>query len=355
MRSQADGRHRVVVRVDASARIGLGHMRRCAALGRRLGTAGVDVHFLTKAEGLDPAAEVGEFAGACVALEPSMQGQADAARTVEYCRSVGADRLIVDHYQADEAYQSTLLEGGIRWLQFDGAAQIPLWADWVVSMSPAADEARYRTLQCRPETHLLIGPSYAILREEFFRYRKPKQVSQQATRLLLTFGGGDDRGACLACLSALPGTGGFEVVILSSSYNPQIPSIRRWIERNADAGIRLLLDDPDVARRMTEADIAVTAGGTTTFEMAMLGLPAIIVQIADNQRANAQAWERAGVALDLGPLERFDADRLRDKLVALAGDSGLRGRMAARGRKCVDGRGADRIAVAIYPDLEMPS
>lgn len=354
MRRQAGGRHRVVVRADASARIGLGHLRRCSALGRRLGTAGVDVHFLTKAEDIDPAAEVGGFAGACVALEPSVQGQADAARTVEYCRSVRADRLIVDHYHVDEAYQRVLLDGGFRWLQFDGTARMPLWADWVVSMSPAADEATYQALQRRPETHLLLGPRYAILREEFLRCRPPRFVNPQATRLLLTFGGGDDRGACLACLSALPRMDGFEVTILSSSYNPQIPSIRGWMERNPDVRIQLLLDDPDIARRMTEADIAVTAGGTTTFEAAMLGLPAIIVQIAENQRANAQAWDRAGVALDLGPVEGLDADRLRDKLVGLAGDSELRERMATLGRKFVDGRGVERITAALYPDLEVP-
>lgn len=355
MRHQAGSRHRVVVRADASARIGLGHLRRCAALGRRLETAGVDVHFLTKTEDVDPAVEVGGFAKACIRLEPALQGEADATRATEYCRSIGADRLIVDHYQADEAYQRVLLDAGIRWLQFDGAAKMPLWADWVVSMSPAADEVRYRALQRRPETHMLLGPRYAILRDEFLQWRAPRPVRRQATRLLLTFGGGDDRGACLACLSALPKSSTFEVTILSGSSNPQIPSIRSWLERNVDIRARLLIDDMAVARHMAEADIAVTAGGTTTFEMAMLGLPALVVQIADNQRANTQAWERAGVAIDLGPLEQLDVDRLRNKLLALADDSVLRERMAARGRESVDGRGVDRISTAIYPDLEMSS
>jgi len=341
-----------VVRADASARVGLGHLRRCATLGRRLGAAGVNVHFLTKTEDLDPDAEVGELAGACVPINPALQGEADAVHTAEYCRSVGADRLIVDHYDVDEVYQRVLLDAGIPWLQFDGAARMPLWADWIVSMSPAADEARYRALRRRPETRLLLGPRYAILRDEFIRCQAPKFVHRQATRLLLTFGGGDDRGACVACLAALP-AGAFEVTILSSSFNPQIPFIRYWIEQNTETRVRLLLDDKDVARRMAEADIAVTAGGTTTFEMAMLGLPALIVQIADNQRANAQAWDRAGVAVDLGPLEQLDADRLRNKLVALAGDPELRERMARLGTECVDGNGADRVVRELYSDADV--
>lgn len=310
------------------------------------------MHFLVKEEGIDLHREVGQFA-ACASVDPSLRGAADAAGTAEYCSRIGADRLIVDHYQADEeAYQHVLLEAGVPWLQFDGAANVPLWADWVVSMSPAADEARYRALQRRPQTHLLLGPRYAILRDEFLHWWAPRPVPWQATRLLLTFGGGDDRGACLACLSALPGSGTFETTILSSAYNPQIPLIRAWIGRNADHRVRLLLDDPDVARRMSEADIAVTAGGTTTFEMAMLGLPALMIQIADNQRPNAQAWDSAGVAIDLGTLENLDSGRLRDKLVQLAGNPELRERMARRGRECVDGRGAERILKELCPDAK---
>lgn len=346
------GGGRVVIRADASARIGLGHVRRCAALGRRLRAAGADIHFLGRTGSVDAATEVGDFVSACVPLDHALSGAADAAATVAYCARVGADCLIVDHYFADEAYQRILLEAGVRWLQFDGAASTPLWADWVVSMSPAADAVRYRGLQRRPATRLLLGPRYAILRDEFLRWCAPRPVRPRANRLLLTFGGGDDRGACLACLAALPGRGAFEVSILSSRYNPQLTSIRSWIERNSDTRVHLLIDDMDVARRMTEVDIAITAGGTTTFEMAMLGLPALIVQIADNQRLNAEAWQRLGVAVDLGPLEQLDVGRLGDELSRLAADPGRRQSMAALGREYVDGRGAERIVRELYADAD---
>lgn len=355
MRKQGDGRHRVVIRTDASARVGLGHLRRCATLGKRLKAMGAEVHFLTRTEDIDPAMEVGGFAQTCVPLDPGLPPVADAVLTADHCRRIGADRLIVDHYQADEAYQLVLRDAGVRWLQFDGAAKMPLWADWVVSMSPAADDAHYRTLQRRAQTRLLLGPRFAILRQEFLDWRAPRPVSRLATRLLLSFGGGDDRGACRACLSALEKGDKFEVMILSGSHNPQIPSIRQWLDRNPDVRVRLLLDDPDIARHMSGADIALTAGGTTTFETAMLGLPALIVEIADNQAPNARAWQRAGVAIDLGPLEKLDTAHLRAELVKLATDAELRERMAGLGRACVDGHGAERIAGEIYPDGEVVS
>lgn len=311
---------------------------------------GAQVHFIGKFADLDPLIEIGEFAEVCVPLDFAMQGKADAAHTVAYCHSMGADCLIVDHYHADEPYQRVLLDAGIPWLQFDGTAAVPLWADWVVAMSPGADSVRYRNLQRRPETRLLLGPRYAILRDEFLKWREPHAIRRQANRLLLTFGGGDDRGACLACLYALTKTSAFDVTILTSSYNPQVAAIRSWIGQNSGSRTRLLLDDGDIARRMTEADIAITSGGTTTFELAMLGLPALIVQIAENQSTNAHGWDKAGVAVNLGPLDQLDIDCLIDELTKLAGDHERRERFATLGKALVDGNGADRIVRELYSD-----
>src|SRR5690242_42206 len=203
MRQGGNGRPRVVVRTDVSPRIGFGHLRRCAALGRKLHDAGVAVHFLLKSQGTDVSRELHGFPEQSVMFDHEVNGEADAARTAEHCRRLGADCAVIDHYDADEAYQRILLNAGLRWMQFDGSARIPLWADWVVSMSPAAEIDRYRAVQARPQTRFLLGPRYAILREEFLRWSTPRRTKPLASRLLLTFGGGDDRGACLACLEAL--------------------------------------------------------------------------------------------------------------------------------------------------------
>lgn len=351
MKQKGNGRSLVVVRTDASQSIGFGHLRRCATLGRKLSEFGVAVHFLLKAQDVDLSVELNGFAEASVLFDPELDGEADAARTVEYCQRVGAERVIVDHYNADEAYQRVLLNAGLRWLQFDGAAGFPLWADWVVSMSPAADAERYNPLQRRPHTRMMLGPRYAILRDEFLQWRQPRPAPPQAQRLLLIFGGGDDRGACLACLDALRQVDIFEITILTGGRNPQVPSIQAWMKQNATGRVCLLLDDADVARRMAEADIAITAGGTTTFETALVGLPTLIVQIADNQRVNSQAWGRIGAAVDLGPLDDLNAGQLRDQLVKVAGNSELRERMSLLGREQVDGLGTGRLVRELYPNM----
>ena len=330
----------------------MGHLRRCAVLGRRLNETGVGVHFLTKSDAVNLSEELRAFAEELVLLDPEIEARADAAQTVDYCQRIGAEHAIIDHYHADEAYQHVLLDAELRWMQFDGAASFPLWADWVVSMSPAADADRYSRLQRRPHTRMMLGPRYAILRDEFLQWRRPRPVPSQAQRLLLTFGGGDDRGACVACLDALRHTDRYDITILSGGANPQLPRIHTWMKENKSNRVRLLLDETDVAARMSEADMAISAGGTTTFELATMGLPALIIQVVDNQWGNAQAWGRIGAMIDLGPLENLDASRLRDQLMVLAEDQSLRERMAIAGREYVDGHGVDRLIQELYPDRE---
>lgn len=351
-----DGRKSVlVVRTDASARIGLGHLRRCVALARRLHAAGSEIHFLTKTEDIDPVLEIGAIAETCLPVDPALDRQADAGRTAEYCRSVGASHLIVDHYHADEPYQRVLLDAGLRWLQFDGAAATPQWADWVVSMSPAADREGYQELQQRPETQLLLGPRYAILRDEFQRRRKGRHIKPTVSSILLSFGGGDDRGACLLFLEALAMMEStFAVDLALGSANPRLPAIRSWIARHGKGNIRVHVDTERMADLMAESDLAIISGGTTAFEAASAGLPAMIVQIAANQREISAAWDRLGVAVDLGWLEALDAKKVAGRIAELCERPERRQSLSLAGSREVDGHGAERI-VAALSNLGTPS
>jgi len=338
----------VVVRTDASARIGLGHLRRCAALALRLHAAGAEIHFLTKTEDIDPVLEIGAIAEISLPVDPALDGQADAARTAEYCRSVAASRLIVDHYQADEPYQRVLLDAGLRWLQFDGAAATPQWADWVVSMSPAADRERYQELQRRPETQFLLGPRYAILRDEFQHRQKARDVEPTVSSILLSFGGGDDRGACLLCLEALGMIGNtIAIDVVLGSANPRLPAIRSWIAMHGKGNIRVHVDTERMAGLMAESDLAIISGGTTAFEAASVGLPAMIVQIAANQREISAAWNRLGVAVDLGWLEALDAKKVAGRIAELCECPERRQSLSLAGSREVDGHGAERIVAAL--------
>jgi UDP-2,4-diacetamido-2,4,6-trideoxy-beta-L-altropyranose hydrolase len=334
--------------VDASPQIGTGHLRRSLALGLRLRDAGSTVHLRVVGKLPAWAHEACHFAAALEVAEGPLEDDEDADATVRFCRRAGADRLVLDRFAVTEGYQRALLDAELRWMQFDGAARVPMWADWVVSMGPAASEAAYAPLRRREQTRFLLGPTYAILREEFVAARSPRRVRAVARELLLTFGGGDDRGACLACLEALRSAPGMHVAVFVSSFNPRVATIEAWLRSHGDMDAELHVDSPDLARRMAGADIALTAAGTTLFEAAAMGLPSLLVQIAENQHGNATVWARLGVAVDLGRLAQLDAERVRRELTALAADPARRQAMAERGQTQVDGRGAQRLSRVLY-------
>ena len=131
-----------------------------------------------------------------------------------------------------------------------------------------------------------------------------------------------------------------------SSRAPHVDVVRKRLHGKA----RLLTDVPDMAELMTSADLAIGASGSTAYERAVVGLPSILVTIADNQRGIARQMTEGGAALDGGTLDRGLVARLRALVESLLSDPGLRRRLAQAASALVDGRGALRIALAILDD-----
>jgi RimJ/RimL family protein N-acetyltransferase len=107
--------------------------------------------------------------------------------------------------------------------------------------------------------------------------------------------------------------------------------------------VHLLTDVRDMAGLMASADLAVSAAGSTCWELAFMGVPMVVVSLAANQTPMADGLAAAGLALNLGWHEGLSIQRINDALRRLIGDAQLRREMSNRGRECVDGRGADRV------------
>lgn len=336
---------RYVFRLDANPRLGMGHLRRCLAVAQALKDRGnAEIHFVS-----DAANSPGCIALAHPVVDAWIQpGRQDAMDFVRQARAVGADALVLDHYGVDEAYQQILLASGIPWLQFQVLPNQKLWSDWVVAPSPAAIPEAYRRARQRPASALLLGPAYAPIRPEFQLCRRERACPERIARLAVTFGGGDDRGAAIVALSAwrlLPSPP--QLSLLTTSANPRLAEISAWIGEHGGGKVVLAVDAPDFAGRLAEADLAITAGGTTLYETAFLGVPVLVVRIADNQDENAAAWQRLGVAKDAGSIAECRAEDLAGLIDHLDRDRQDRCRMSREGMHQVDGRGAFRIAEAI--------
>ena len=183
---------RILFRCDVSPTIGLGHFRRCLTLAEELKGRGASVLFACRSKGLDVREGLGNIADDWVDLEWSLAPESEVLEVIQLYRQRDIDIAVIDHYGADVPYQKALYRSGIRWLQFDGSARRPLWADWVLNANPAAEEGTYLPLKQRDETRLLLGPAYALLRPEFLKRRQQVSFREKVRKILLTFGGGDD-------------------------------------------------------------------------------------------------------------------------------------------------------------------
>ncbi len=334
-----------LIRCEYSSEIGFGHLMRCLVLAAEFNKLGYRVYMLSGSgrpdiSNSDLLAAISHW----YITDEQLGTAADAVNLISVAKSIGAPLVLLDFYGVSDTYQMQILNGGLKWLQFDGLANQPLWSDWVLSISPSASEDIYSSLRQRPETVFLLGPKYAILRHEFRKNNNGARIFGEVKQVLLAFGGGDDLGMTLFCLKAikrLEWCG--KVYVVAGKANPNISAISTWIYQNGDGNVELSVDEADMAKVMRESDMAVISGGMTTFEIARMGLPSIIIRIADNQRANALAWDRMGVARDIGEASLLTKEVFSLSFMEMVNNVGLRKRMSQQGVMAVDGQGAERV------------
>ncbi|WP_322522123.1 hypothetical protein SR882_04360 [Guyparkeria halophila] len=254
------------------------------------------------------------------------------------------DRVIIDHPHLDAGSAAWLGSRGIPWLTFTHRDHWLGEPDWLVNIRPGLAPR-----QASGRTRFLHGPAYAVLREEFAEACEAAYRSLgENPRLFVTFGGGDDFGAgeCLLppLLEAFPELAVDVVTTRANSGLAVIEALCRTHGKRAALHV-----GPDrMQPLMCRAGAALIAGGTTTYELAAVGIPFLVVTLVENQRAQAAAWADLGAAVDLGSVdERSVGDRAVTAVDALVRDAGACQAMRQAGRRQVDGRGAERILEAL--------
>ena len=311
----------VLFRCNASPTIGYGHLTRCRALAQALRRQG-ETCVMIGPVAADARPEDQDIFSDWVPVPDWPSAAEDATRLVDLARRFDAGWAVLDDYRVDETYQLTLRAAGLRWLQFDGTARKPLWADLIVNANPAAHPEDYASVLHNPEAQLLLGPRYAVLRPEFASV-EPRDPQRPVKRILVTFGGGDDRGAIELVLSTLlPETpSSVEFLVISGAGNPRNPSLVDWIDIFGQGRVSLHIDPPQVAPLFTTCDLAVIAGGTTIYEAACCGLPMILITIAENQAPQAMAWNRDGAAIFIGALTDISSGQILDSFRRFSSNS----------------------------------
>lgn len=337
----------IVIRADADARMGSGHLMRCLALAQAWQDAGGHVTFLTASDSLvlkNRLHSEGMFAS-FISTQP---GSADDARqTSALARKITAPWIVLDGYQFDGAYQKAIKDSGALLLFVDDFGHAGQYhADIVLNQTAGADPHLYKKKE--PYTQLLLGPRYALLRREFLNYQGwTRKYPDTAKKILVTMGGSDPDNATRMVVHALQQLKkNLEVIVVAGSHNPHFEELKGMIEHSPDS-IRLLQNVTDMPDLMAWADMAVSAGGSTCLEMAYLGLPNIVLVLAENQRANAENLGAEGISINLGWYHQNDERGLAKVLNMLISNPMLRKEMSVKARKLVDGSGVNRILSSV--------
>lgn len=349
----------VFVRTDASSRIGTGHLMRCLALAQALQRRGASVSFVMREVPAALAQTIESLGFKLLRLPeaPREEGwlgvaqDRDALQTAAVLEAQrNADWLVIDHYGIDYRWEERVRMGDCRILVIDDLAQAKHSCDVLLNQNLLADaQARYRSLV--PEScRLLTGPRFALLREEFHACRASLHREFGRVRNLLVFlGGADPDGVSLRVLNVLDAMRPreFKVTVVLGAASPHRASVERAYADRAD--FRVIGQSSDMAQLMAVADLAVGAGGISTWERCCLGLPSITIAIAENQLEVSKAAAAAGALLYLGPPAGMSDDELVASLKVMIGNASLRKSLSEAGSRLVDGRGCRRAANAVLP------
>jgi len=337
---------KVIFRTDGSPRLGYGHLMRCRALAHALKDQGACC-IMVGPKRNDRTESDAELFVHWIEYESS-SGADDANILVELARQYGCGVAVLDDYHIDVTYQKIMLESGVKWLQFDALANRPLWAEWVLNASPAATPEKYHNLLKRRKQKVLAGPRYAILRPEFSNPYKQLRRSKGGLRILVTFGGGDDRGAILFVLrtlyESLPDA---TFTVVSGMNNPRNSAIQDWVSQRDKERVILHINPQEIQRIFSSCDLAVMSGGTTTFEVATCGVPMVLLTIADNQVRQARGWAEHRAAIYLGAYGGVLPKQLWEATCSLRADMARMKKMSESCTQAVDGFGANRVAAEL--------
>jgi UDP-2,4-diacetamido-2,4,6-trideoxy-beta-L-altropyranose hydrolase len=347
----------MLIRADALPEIGIGHVMRCLSLAQainnnknktvfvtnisssfledRLISEGIEVHYLP--ENLDQLTDIQE--------------------TIKIVQKLQKEWVIVDGYHFNGEYQKQLKKAGLKVLFFDDYGHCDYYyADIILNQNLGANKNLY--LNRKNYTQLLLGTNYTLLRKEFWQWREwQRGINPVAKKILVTLGGSDPDNFTLKVIKALYSLSilpnleiddiplireELEVIVIVGGSNPHFQELSSFCQ-SLDFNITLKRNVTNISELMAWADLAIAAGGSTNWELAFMGLPSIIITIADNQKEIAEKLGQMGLTISLGWHEEVTVEMIAEAIAKLKESPEQRYQMSKQGRKLIDGYGSSRV------------
>lgn len=356
MTSLADRRPTVGVRCDAGPATGVGHLVRCVALAEELVGRGLGVVFLGDLGGLPFAQR--QLADRGLPLLPAPVAPEDLA---DLAGSLGLAAVVLDGYHLDPGCGAALMARGLPVLALsDGGFGAGQRATIHLDQNLGA----VRPAHLPPDTEALSGLAHVLLRD-LVRSRRPASApvttdtanTQGPASVLAVFGGTDPTAAVLTLAPLVLGTGEPLHLRAVASTPATVEALQR-LRPGPRQTLTVLPPADDLPALAVQADLVVSAAGSSVWELLCLGAPTALVCVSDNQEAGYREVVGRGLVEGLGHVAALrDHEPARTaataRLSTLLRDRDARARLAARGLAEVDGRGRERVADALCRHLDI--
>lgn len=327
----------VAIRVDAFARSGVGHLVRMLALSEELLARGRPV-LLYGATDLPWAS--GQIASRGLRLEVA---EPDPAAFAGRLSASGVAVCVVDGYEFSDALGAALRASGVGVMAFcDGEFGLGQDADVYVDANLGAAPS--------PGKQVLAGVDFVLLRDVVLdRCGQVDVVGDGVPRVLVVFGGTDPHGGCVTASELVLATG-LPVEVVAVAARPEIAAALDGLDTGPGQTVRIVPPADDLPGLAVTCQAAVSASGSSTWELACLGIPTALVCVVDNQRLGYHEATRS-LCLPAGELNVLRHDEVaRSASVGVLSrllDVGVRRELAGRASELVDGLGRQRVADAI--------
>lgn len=344
---------KALFRVDASITLGSGHLMRCLALAKALKKLGWHCIFACSSSS---ESIVRSLSGNGFDIIET-RGKADKQATVlGDVLPLGVSLLVVDHYQLDIEFEQTCRSWARTILVIDDLANRQHDADILIDQTHGRDMEDYVGLVPR-HCKIFTGARYALLRPEFNEVRTKSLTRRDDTkprinRVLVNFGGFDPDNVTSMVLAGVRDSHLDAIVdVVLTSKAPNLNHVRREVERLSRGYLHV--DIPDMARLMAQADLAIGAGGMTSWERCCLGLPALVVTIADNQEKINEELSTEGATEYLGWYTDLEISKVSNAILQISSETEKLRSMSHISRSICDGKGVTRLVRSLYAEKDI--
>jgi len=345
----------VVIRADSSTNLGSGHVMRCLTLADGLSDKGANVIFLCQnlPGNLNTVIKERGYSVNRISLQTSddFKWEKDAKDTIHYIEQQAGkpDWLVVDHYDLDSDWEKLLRPYTRKIMVIDDLADRAHDCDVLLDQNYYSDAGeRYLNL-VDGNCILALGPKYALLRKEFEEKRKYlKEKTGEVSRLFISLGAGDPHNLTSSIIDVLIDLQlSINIDVVIGKSNPHTDMLVNKCRNLSRVNLYIQIDN--MSELMLNADFAIGAGGATSWERCTMGLPSLLISLADNQVRISEGLSELGCAFYFGKYEDITEMKLTKFITKILSDHYVIKNMIKNCINTVDAQGCKRV-VSILED-----